>query len=166
MTPYNVASHQISYQRQRSSVSGIPLGFERLLHPQSPPPQTCPPSPQPSPSVTSSRFRLHVRQQPVAGRACAAGEKDRRPLDPPPILQMLLVDFKSDSEDDRQLLKDPRFVVGCLLYSVTRVTTSFPKTAYAPETLIKASRDNWFTARILSSRLREHHRSAQQGTAI
>lgn len=123
-TSYHVTSNEISNQKHRTSSSGIPLGFERLLHPQSPPPQSFPLSPQPSPPVTASRFRLHIRQQPVAGRACAAGEKDRRPIDPPPILQLLIVDFDPDSENDRLLLQDPRFAVGCLLYSVTHVTSS------------------------------------------
>ncbi|OKL58835.1 hypothetical protein UA08_05898 [Talaromyces atroroseus] len=101
--------------------SGIPLGFEHLLHPQDqsrqdPAENTVPPGS----STTSSRFRLHMRQQPIATRACAAGEKDRRPVDPPPILQMLLVDFNPDSETDQAILQNPQYVVGCLLYSVQR----------------------------------------------
>ncbi|KAL1967327.1 hypothetical protein VTN77DRAFT_3373 [Rasamsonia byssochlamydoides] len=120
MTPCHVASDQISNQKHRTTGPCIPLGFERLLHPQSPPPQMFPLSPQSSPPAAASRFRLHIRQQPIAGRACAAGEKGRRPIDPPPILQLLLVDFDPDSEADRLLLQDPRFAVGCLLYSVTR----------------------------------------------
>ncbi|KAL1987513.1 hypothetical protein VTN96DRAFT_3440 [Rasamsonia emersonii] len=144
-TSYHVTSNEISNQKHRTSSSGIPLGFERLLHPQSPPPQSFPLSPQPSPPVTASRFRLHIRQQPVAGRACAAGEKDRRPIDPPPILQLLIVDFDPDSENDRLLLQDPRFAVGCLLYSVT---------------------GSWFIARMLSSPLRKHRRPVPQGTAM
>lgn len=66
-----------------------------------------------------SRFRLHIRQQPIAARACGAGDKDRRSIDPPPIVQMLLADFDPSSESDMELLRDPRFTVGCLLYSVT-----------------------------------------------
>lgn len=124
-TSYHVTSNQTSNQRHRTSSFGIPLGFERLLHPQCPPPpQTFSLSPKSSPPATASRFRLHIRQQPVAGRACAAGEKDRRPIDPPPILQLLIVDFDPDFEEDRLLLQDPRFAVGCLLYSVTNVTSS------------------------------------------
>lgn len=70
-----------------------------------------------------SRFRLHIRQQPIAARACGAGDKDRRPIDPPPIVQMLLVDFDPASESDLETLRDPRFTVGCLLYSVTPSST-------------------------------------------
>jgi Velvet factor len=105
--------------------SGIPLGFEHLLHPpeqtnQNPMERTlADPVPARS-SNPSSRFRLHMRQQPIATRACAAGEKDRRPVDPPPILQMLLVDFNPDSETDQAILQNPQYVVGCLLYSVQR----------------------------------------------
>jgi hypothetical protein len=105
-------------QKQRASGPGIPSGFERLLHPPSPPLQATSTAPEASQPGLTSRFRLHIRQQPVAARACAAGEKDRRPIDPPPILQLLAVDFDPESEDERAMMKDPRFTVGCFLYSV------------------------------------------------
>lgn len=104
--------------------TGIPLGFEHLLHPQTInteiPRRTSTQSSSTDSSDKFSRFRLHIRQQPVATRACAAGEKDRRPIDPPPILQMLLVDFDSKSDDDLELLQNPRYTVACLLYAVQK----------------------------------------------
>lgn len=90
----------------------MPSDFKILLH--------HPPTPSPPPrrTSTSSRYHLSIRQQPIAARACGAGDRDRRPVDPPPILQMLITDFNPDSEEDKTILQDPRFTVGCLLYPV------------------------------------------------
>lgn len=38
------------------------------------------------------RYKLIIRQQPIAGRACGFGERDRRSIDPPPILELLVDD--------------------------------------------------------------------------
>ncbi|KAJ5855960.1 Velvet factor [Penicillium soppii] len=91
----------------------MPHGFDKLLH-HSPEPDSPPRRPS-----TQSRYHLHVRQQPVAARACGAGDRDRRPVDPPPIVQILLTDFDPNSQEDRDLLQDPRFTVGCLLFPVS-----------------------------------------------
>ncbi|CRG83158.1 hypothetical protein PISL3812_00506 [Talaromyces islandicus] len=110
--------------KQPARGTGIPLGFEHLLHPQNTKAETPRSTSTQSSNMDSSnkfsRFRLHIRQQPIATRACAAGEKDRRPIDPPPILQMLLVDFNSKSDDDLELLQNPRYTVACLLYAVRK----------------------------------------------
>ncbi|TIB15854.1 hypothetical protein E3P92_01552 [Wallemia ichthyophaga] len=36
----------------------------------------------------SVRFTLDILQQPIRSRLCGFGEKDRRPIDPPPVLQV------------------------------------------------------------------------------
>ena len=71
-------------------------------------------------TVTSrpSRYRLTIRQQPIAARACGFGERDRRVIDPPPILQLSLVDFDPFSPSDVSELRWPLNVVHCALYSV------------------------------------------------
>jgi hypothetical protein len=39
------------------------------------------------------RFHLVIRQQPKHSRMCGYGEKvDRRPIDPPPIIQLVVDD--------------------------------------------------------------------------
>ncbi|KAJ5885565.1 Velvet factor [Penicillium tannophilum] len=91
----------------------MPHGFDKLLHHE---PESSPPTP-PRRKSTLPRYHLHVRQQPIAARACGAGDRDRRPVDPPPIVQILLSDFDPESEDDKDTLQDPRFTVGCLLFS-------------------------------------------------
>ncbi|KAL5622290.1 hypothetical protein BROUX41_006235 [Berkeleyomyces rouxiae] len=35
-----------------------------------------------------AHYSIHVRQQPIAARSCGFGERDRRAIDPPPIVQM------------------------------------------------------------------------------
>ncbi|KAJ5738011.1 hypothetical protein N7493_001166 [Penicillium malachiteum] len=99
----------------------MPHGFDKLLN-HSPDPESSPsPSPSPPPQPrepTKPRYHLHIRQQPIAARACGAGDRDRRPIDPPPIVQILLTDFDPESNDDKDILQDPRFTVGCLLFPV------------------------------------------------
>ncbi|KAK9859676.1 Velvet factor [Penicillium brevicompactum] len=66
-------------------------------------------------SHAASRIFSIKIPQPTAARACGAGVRGRRPVDPPPIVQILLSDFDSESSNDRDVLKDPQFTVGCLL---------------------------------------------------
>ncbi|KAI9323238.1 hypothetical protein BX666DRAFT_1884655 [Dichotomocladium elegans] len=40
--------------------------------------------------ATSHKYRLEVVQNPVRARCCGFGEKDRRLLDPPAILQLFI----------------------------------------------------------------------------
>ncbi|KAJ8218168.1 hypothetical protein LV164_000035 [Aspergillus fumigatus] len=100
-------------QPPRQVSSGIPMGFDRLLN------HSPEPSPVPRRVSTSPRYHLHIRQQPIAARACGAGDRDRRPVDPPPIIQMLLTDFDPQSQADLDTLQDPRLTVGCLLLPVS-----------------------------------------------
>ncbi|KAF4174246.1 hypothetical protein CNMCM8694_009567 [Aspergillus lentulus] len=100
-------------QPPRQVSSGIPMGFDRLLNHS---PETSPP---PRRVSVSPRYHLYIRQQPIAARACGAGDRDRRPVDPPPIIQMLLTDFDPQSQTDLDTLQDPRLTVGCLLLPVS-----------------------------------------------
>jgi hypothetical protein len=93
------------------------MGFDKLLN------HSPEPSPPPRRVSTSPRYHLHIRQQPIAARACGAGDRDRRPVDPPPIIQMLLTDFDPQSPADLDILQDPRLTVGCLLLPVSAATS-------------------------------------------
>ncbi|MCJ1368550.1 hypothetical protein MMC16_007694 [Acarospora aff. strigata] len=66
-----------------------------------------------------SRYKLTVRQQPLAARACGFGERDRRVVDPPPIVQLTLDDFNPSSSSDVSDLQYPFNVVHCTLLSST-----------------------------------------------
>ncbi|KUJ19052.1 uncharacterized protein LY89DRAFT_667059 [Mollisia scopiformis] len=61
-------------------------------------------------------YRLRMRQQPIAARACGFGERDRRVIDPPPILQMDVGDPNSSPEEIRALIRQPYSVVHCVLW--------------------------------------------------
>ncbi|KAL4964498.1 sexual development activator VeA [Aspergillus stella-maris] len=55
-------------------------------------------------------YLLHVMQQPQRARACGAGAKssaDRRPVDPPPVVEMLI--FESDPHDPEKPAVDVTF---------------------------------------------------------
>ena len=64
----------------------------------------------------SHRYALYIRQQPRAARAGPDG-KDRRPVDPPIVLQLQIFDFNPQSNEHVDLLKCDFWVVGCKLYS-------------------------------------------------
>lgn len=111
-------SQQEQEQENRPSDSRTAMGLDKILHhsPVSRPPRR--------PASSSSRYHLHIRQQPIAARACGAGDRDRRPVDPPPIVQMLLTDFDPTCPPDLDILQDPRFAIGCLLYPVVGATAA------------------------------------------
>jgi hypothetical protein len=95
--------------------SGIPMGFDRLLNPSE---QTAHSAERALVDDSPPKLQLHIRQQPIATRACSAGEKDRRTIDPPPILQLQMSDFNPNSKTDLATLQNSRLAVACLLYSV------------------------------------------------
>lgn len=76
----------------------------------------------PPPEPPGTRFQLHVRQQPRAARAGPDG-KDRRTIDPPPVLQLMIEDFNPESLTDMEDLKNTHFVVHCRLVSASSPRT-------------------------------------------
>ncbi|KAL2270301.1 hypothetical protein VTJ83DRAFT_2485 [Remersonia thermophila] len=49
-----------------------------------------PPAPPRHPTAAAAEYRITVRQQPCAARSCGFGERDRRVIDPPPIVQLTI----------------------------------------------------------------------------
>ncbi|KAF3235006.1 hypothetical protein TWF192_001096 [Orbilia oligospora] len=68
------------------------------------------------PRPMSDNLRLVVRQQPVAARACGFGERDRRVIDPPPIVQLVASDPSNPSSESD--VRYPFNVVHCTLWNV------------------------------------------------
>ncbi|CAG8448947.1 12402_t:CDS:2 [Funneliformis mosseae] len=60
-------------------------------------------------------YTLIVSQQPLRARMCGFGEKDRRPIDPPPIVQLVVTDEKGIP--DTGMLQNPFFVLHVTLWS-------------------------------------------------
>ncbi|KAJ4363438.1 hypothetical protein N0V83_009731 [Neocucurbitaria cava] len=123
-TPFrgSVGSHQHS---QRGSIAA-PLGS--VAYPE--PPTTGPPPrkqnrvvplpgtiPQPVYNEQLNlNYELRVRQQPIAARACGFGERDRRVIDPPPIIQLLVTDPKTGAAEQEELRYSLN-VVHCTLWN-------------------------------------------------
>ncbi|KAG2223676.1 hypothetical protein INT45_007254 [Circinella minor] len=78
-----------------------------------------PPLGLPRPSRSNTRYELVVIQQPIHARCCGFGEKDRRLIDPPVILQLFTVaangDMIKETNADSKL-----YVVHCDLYCENR----------------------------------------------
>ncbi|CAG8451942.1 15877_t:CDS:2 [Acaulospora morrowiae] len=64
-------------------------------------------------------YSLIVCQQPLRARMCGFGEKDRRPIDPPPIVQLVVNDDKGnlDTSAGLSMLQNPFFVLHVTLWS-------------------------------------------------
>ncbi|KAH8153110.1 uncharacterized protein LAJ45_02697 [Morchella importuna] len=67
------------------------------------------------PQSSPERYTIQVRQQPVAARACGFGERDRRVIDPPPIVQLIVNDPTGHSDPNE--MRYPFNVVHCTLWS-------------------------------------------------
>jgi len=61
-------------------------------------------------------YRITVRQQPSAARSCGFGERDRRVIDPPPIVQLTIVDNTLTPEERAQELRRRFSVVHCSIW--------------------------------------------------
>ncbi|CDH55318.1 velvet factor [Lichtheimia corymbifera JMRC:FSU:9682] len=64
-------------------------------------------------------YELVVCQQPLHARMCGFGEKDRRPIDPPPIVKLIVQ--QEQGPVDVQTLQTPFFVLHVTLWSADRV---------------------------------------------
>lgn len=123
-TPFrgSIGSHPHS---QRGSVAA-PLGS--VAYPE--PPSTGPPPRKPVRTVPlpgsipqpvyneqlNLNYELRVRQQPIAARACGFGERDRRVIDPPPIIQLLVTNPKTGVAEQEELRYSLN-VVHCTLWN-------------------------------------------------
>lgn len=62
-------------------------------------------------------FDLFLRQQPENARSCGLGDRDRRVLDPPPILQLKIDAPWLSHEETRRKLETPSYIVHCSIWS-------------------------------------------------
>ncbi|KAF4430922.1 hypothetical protein FACUT_8771 [Fusarium acutatum] len=65
---------------------------------------------------SDNRFELQIRQQPIAARSCGFGERDRRVIDPPPIVQLLIKDASLTKEEIGKHLRYPHYVMSCSIF--------------------------------------------------
>lgn len=77
------------------------------------------PMPVPIPTscaTTTSKYSIHVRQQPYAARSCGFGERDRRVIDPPPIVQLTIDDPDQSQDEVSRKIRHPFSVVHCSIW--------------------------------------------------
>ncbi|EKG14566.1 Velvet factor [Macrophomina phaseolina MS6] len=65
----------------------------------------------------SKRFRLVVEQQPVRARMCGFGDKDRRPITPPPCIRLIVEDQHTGKEIPFEEVDSTFFVLTVDLWS-------------------------------------------------
>ncbi|KAI0447992.1 hypothetical protein F4803DRAFT_558286 [Xylaria telfairii] len=69
-----------------------------------------------SPAETFT-YRVSIRQQPVAARSCGYGERDRRVIDPPPIIQMNIEDPTASEDEIRHRLTHSYSIMHCTIWN-------------------------------------------------
>lgn len=104
-----------------------------------------------SEGTDDSRYILSVRQQPIAARACGFGERDRRLLDPPPIVQLRLRNFNPGSSADDALLYNTANTVTCVLLSASATNRACDDPASISRRLMGTQMTSPFIARDLEA---------------
>lgn len=83
-------------------------------------------------SLQTSRptYTIKLVQQPMAARACGFGERDRRVIDPPPILKMEIISPTSTREELKTMIRSNLSVVHCTLWdpATNKDDTAMPGT--------------------------------------
>lgn len=90
--------------RQDVAIAGKNAGIPNLLGPSR------------SHIVAQMNFTLKMRQQPQAARACGSGERDRRNIDPPPIVQLHIDGPGITREEVNRYLRYEGYVMSCGIY--------------------------------------------------
>ncbi|KAM0214474.1 hypothetical protein ACHAQI_003528 [Fusarium lateritium] len=62
---------------------------------------------------------LKIRQQPTAARSCGFGERDRRVIDPPPIVQLSIESPSLSKEQIAKEIRYPHYVMSCSILNET-----------------------------------------------
>ncbi|KAI1341594.1 hypothetical protein F5Y15DRAFT_361606 [Xylariaceae sp. FL0016] len=78
-----------------------------------------PPPPPVEGSDNSRRYRLEVVQQPLRARMCGFGDKDRRPITPPPCIRLVVMDKNTGKEVDCNEVEHQHYVLHVDLWSST-----------------------------------------------
>ena len=65
--------------------------------------------------IRNLKFSLRIRQQPSQARSCGFADKDRRAIDPPPIVQLLIQGEGLSAADLDTYLRHDRYVMICTL---------------------------------------------------
>ncbi|KAF5547516.1 hypothetical protein FMEXI_5130 [Fusarium mexicanum] len=92
------------------------------------------------------KYSLDVKQQPVRARMCGFGDKDRRPITPPPCVRLVIINTETGKEVDYNTLDHAMFVLSVDLWNhdgtkevnLVRTRDPFvPATVVAPESRVR-----------------------------
>ncbi|KAL4728563.1 hypothetical protein ACLX1H_005314 [Fusarium chlamydosporum] len=64
-------------------------------------------------------YSLKIRQQPIAARSCGFGERDRRVIDPPPIVQLIIEGPNLTKDEIAKHRAYPHYVMSCSIVDET-----------------------------------------------
>ncbi|KHJ33118.1 putative developmental regulator [Erysiphe necator] len=83
------------------------------------------PAPLPESMPTSceqngKKYQLVVVQQPQRARMCGFGDKDRRPITPPPCVKLIVTDLDTGKESDFNTIEHGMFVLNVDLWSADK----------------------------------------------
>ncbi|KAF2262493.1 hypothetical protein CC78DRAFT_519930 [Lojkania enalia] len=86
-------------------------------------------------------YRLSVEQQPIRARMCGFGDKDRRPITPPPCIRLMVCDAKTGKEVDSHEVDSTFFVLTVDLWDAegTREVNLVRHSSGAPTVSISSS---------------------------
>lgn len=62
--------------------------------------------------IPNLKFSLRIRQQPQQARSCGFADKDRRSIDPPPVVE-LLITGEGLSQEDIEIYKRHSYIMSC-----------------------------------------------------
>ncbi|KAH6610387.1 hypothetical protein Trco_000407 [Trichoderma cornu-damae] len=82
-----------------------------------------------APCLSNIGFELKMRQQPNAARACGFGDRDRRVIDPPPIVELVVKNPSFTHDEVRVYLRYESYVMSCAIYDESGERDS----SYMPE---------------------------------
>ncbi|KAB5558365.1 velvet factor-domain-containing protein [Coniochaeta sp. 2T2.1] len=112
--PHSPPTPQASTSPRQASMS-----ISNLLS-DSAPSKSAPRFPMKSPSFpTDVEYKITVRQQPYAARSCGFGERDRRVIDPPPIIQLHAANPDLSKDELFEKIHNPYSVVHCSIWDET-----------------------------------------------
>ncbi|KFA63279.1 hypothetical protein S40285_07523 [Stachybotrys chlorohalonatus IBT 40285] len=74
-------------------------------------------------------FKLELRQQPQAARSCGFGDKDRRVIDPPPIVELVITSSTMTDDEIRKYRRFESYVMSCSIWDKTGAIDA----SYMPE---------------------------------
>ncbi|KAI0408693.1 hypothetical protein F4802DRAFT_594106 [Xylaria palmicola] len=102
---------------ERMKIAGLLSNEQSLNTPKSSKAPQKVPQRSPTSAVRTSTYRINIRQQPLAARSCGYGERDRRVIDPPPIIQMSIEDPTASEEEIRNRLTHSYSIMHCTIWN-------------------------------------------------